>query len=165
VEERLEGPVGHPARSHRGAPALEPGTLVLLLDDARAWPMTFTFRHALRYVYGDGVVGVVHGAEDFLYPWRVTAGGVAVVPWPVIRGEWQVHPSVHPWETIVAVRRAADGTVAVLGRWPDRVLPAPPPGARYAPQERVREAPAEVRHRNVLGARPAAGAGRGGRQQ
>jgi hypothetical protein len=147
------------------APGLEPGTLVLLLDETGAWPMTFTFRHALRYLYGDGVVGVVHGAQDFLYPWRLTAEGVVVVPWPVIRREWQVSPTFHPWEAVVVARRDGTGEVAILPRWPEDVLPALPPGARYAPREKIRGAPAVVRHRNVLGARPAGGAGEGGRQQ
>ena len=65
--------------------------------------MTFTFRHALRYLYGDGVVGVVRGGADFLYPWRVTGQGIVVDPWPVIRGEWQVAPTLHPWDTILVV--------------------------------------------------------------
>jgi hypothetical protein len=147
------------------APGLEPGTLVLLLDETGAWPMTFTFRHALRYLYGDGVVGVVHGAQDFLYPWHLTAEGVVVVPWPVIRREWQVSPTFHPWEAVVVARRDGTGEVAILPRWPEDVLPALPPGARYAPRERIRGAPAVVRHRDVLGARPAGGAGEGGRQQ
>jgi len=54
----------------RVAPGLAPGSLVLLLDESGSWPMTFTFRHALRYLYGDGVVGVVRDGADFLYPWR-----------------------------------------------------------------------------------------------
>ena len=50
--------------------------------------MTFTFRHALRYIYGDGVVGVVHGGADFLYPWRLTGQGI--VGRPVARDPWRV---------------------------------------------------------------------------
>ena len=87
----------------RAAPGLEPGSLVLLLDDGGAWPMTFTFRHALRYLYGDGVVGIVRDGADFLYPWRVTGQGIVVDPWPVIRREWQVAPTLHPWDTILVV--------------------------------------------------------------
>jgi hypothetical protein len=56
------------------APDLERGSLVLLLDESGAWPMTFTFRHALRYVYGEGVVGVVTAAR-LPVPWRVVDRG------------------------------------------------------------------------------------------
>ena len=135
------------------APDLEPGSLVLLLDDGGAWPMTFTFRHALRYIYGDGVVGVVHGGADFLYPWRLTGQGIVVDPWPVIRGEWHVAPTLHPWDTILVVHRGADGRLAVLPEWPEAVLPPLPPGARYAPEGRIRPSPTRDRERQVLAAR------------
>jgi hypothetical protein len=135
------------------APGLEPGSLVLLLDDSGAWPMTFTFRHALRYLYGDGVVGVVRGAADFLYPWRVAGQGIAVDPWPVIRGEWQVAPTLHPWDTILVVHQGADGRLAVLPRWPEGVLPPLPAGAQYAPEGRIRPTPVRDRERRVLAAK------------
>jgi hypothetical protein len=137
----------------RAAPGLEPGSLVLLLDDSGGWPMTFTFRHALRYLYGDGVVGVVRGGADFLYPWRVTGQGIVVEPWPVIRAEWQVAPTLHAWDTILVVHRGSDGRVAILPRWPDGVLAPLPAGARYAPQERIRPTPVRGRERRVLTAR------------
>jgi hypothetical protein len=134
----------------RAAPGLEPGSLVLLLDDSGRWPMTFTFRHALRYLYGDGVVGVVRGGADFLYPWRVTGRGIVVDPWPVIRDAWQVAPTLHPWETILVVQRGADGRLAVGPGWPAGVLPELPAGARYAPADRIRPAPVRERERRVL---------------
>jgi hypothetical protein len=137
----------------RAAPGLEPGSLVLLLDDSGGWPMTFTFRHALRYLYGDGVVGVVRGGADFLYPWRVTSQGIVIDPWPVIRGEWQVAPTLHPWDTILVVHRGADGRLAVLPRWPEGVLPPLPAGARYAPEGRIRPTPVRDRERRVLAAK------------
>jgi hypothetical protein len=134
----------------RAAPGLAPGSLVLLLDDSGAWPMTFTFRHALRYLYGDGVVGIVRGGADFLYPWRVTAEGIVVLPWPVIRAEWQVAPALYPWDTILVVRRGADGQLAVLPTWPEGALPPLPAGARYAPEGRIRPDPVRDRERRVL---------------
>ena len=139
--------------STAAAPGLEPGSLVLLLDDGGAWPMTFTFRHALRYLYGDGVVGVVRDGADFLYPWRVTGQGIVVDPWPVIRREWQVAPTLHPWDTILVVRRGADGRLAVLPKWPEGVLPPLPAGARYAPEGRIRPTPVRDRERRVLAAK------------
>ena len=136
----------------RVAPGLAPGSLVLLLDESGSWPMTFTFRHALRYLYGDGVVGVVRDGADFLYPWRLTGQGVAVEPWPVIRAEWQVAPTLHPWDTILVVQRGADGRLAVLPRWPEDLLPPLPAGARYAPEGRIRQVPVRGRERRVLAA-------------
>jgi hypothetical protein len=121
----------------RAAPDLKPGTLVILLDDRPSWPMTFPFRHALRYLYGDAVVGLVYGAVDFLYPSRFGPEGVTVVPWPVIRSPWQVAPSFHPWDTIVVARAGADGELALLASWPQGGLPPLPAGARYAPAERI----------------------------
>jgi hypothetical protein len=135
------------------APDLEPGSVVLLLDDGGAWPMTFTFRHALRYLYGDDVVGVVHGGADFLYPWRLTGQGIVIDPWPVIRGEWQVEPTLHPWDTILVVHRGADGRLVVLPEWPEDVLPPLPAGARYAPEGRIRPTPVRDRERRVLAAK------------
>jgi hypothetical protein len=134
------------------APDLERGSLVLLLDDGGAWPMTFTFRHALRYLYGEGVVGIVRGGADFLYPWNVTDQGIVVSPWPVIRGEWRVAPTFHPWDTILVVHRGADGRLSVLPKWPEGVLPPLPAGARYAPERLIRPTPVRVRERRVLAA-------------
>ncbi len=134
----------------RAAPALERGTLVILLQESGRWPMTFSFRHALRYLYGDGVVGLVSGAEDFLYPYHFGPDGVAVVPWPVIRSPWGVAPSFHPWDTIVVAREDAQGGVALLDSWPQGSLPPLPAAARFAPGERVVAGSVRVRERRVL---------------
>ena len=133
------------------APALAPGTAVLLLEDGTpAWPMSFTFGHALRYLYGPGVVGEVLGANDFLYPSRFTPGGLLVTPWPAICREWEVRPTFHRWEELVVVRRHADGSVEVLPRWPADRLPRLPGTAEYAPQRRVLATPVRQRERRVL---------------
>ena len=138
------------ARLTAAAPSLVPGTVVLLLDDgAPAWPMTFTFRHALRYLYGDGVVGEVIGANDFLYPSRFTSDGLLVTPLPAICAEWQVRPSFHPWDSLVVARRRADGSLVVLADWPAD-LPPLPASARYAPQRRIEATPVHLRERRVL---------------
>ena len=132
------------------APALLPGTALLLLEDSvPAWPMTFTFRHAVRYLYGDGVVGEVIGANDFLYPSRFTSAGLLVTPLPAICAEWQVRPSFHPWDSMVVARRRADGSVAVLPEWPAE-LPALPATAHYTPRRRILAAPVRQRERRVL---------------
>jgi hypothetical protein len=119
------------------APALRSGTLVLMLDGGDAFPIGFTFRHAVAYLYGPEVVGVAAGTPDFLYPWSFTPEGVVVAPWPVIRGPWGVAPTRHPWETLVVVRRHKDGTLDALPRWPEGELPSVPAGASYTPASRV----------------------------
>ena len=120
----------------RAAPALRPGTLVLLLDESGSWPYGFTFRHAIRFLYGDEVVGLAPGAEPFLYPHRFVAEGVVVEPWPVIRAAWQVQPTLHRWDTIVVVRCGPRGDAEMLVRWPEGRLPCS--GRRaYAPRARA----------------------------
>ena len=44
------------------APDLRPGTMVLLLDDGKAWRATFGFHHAIRYLY-EGEPPVASGAH------------------------------------------------------------------------------------------------------
>ena len=77
----------------------------------------------------------MHGGADHLYPWRLTGQGIVVDPWPVIRGEWHVAPTLHPWDTILVVHRGADGRLAVLPEWPEAVLPPLPPGRGTRPRD------------------------------
>jgi hypothetical protein len=119
------------------APGLRPGTLVLLLDGGRVWPLSFTFRHAVAYLYPGQALGLVPGGEDMLYPWSFTPAGVAVRPWPMLQAAWGVAPTFHPWDTLVVVGPGESGALEIRVRWPDGVLPALPPGARYAPLERI----------------------------
>jgi hypothetical protein len=121
----------------REAPGLRPGTLVLLLDGGRVWPLSFTFRHAVAYLYPGQALGLVPGGEDMLYPWSFTPAGVAVTPWPMLQAPWGVEPTFHPWEALVVVAPGQSGALEIRSRWPDGVLPALPPGARYAPFERI----------------------------
>ena len=120
----------------REAPSLPSGTLVLLLDEERAFPYTLTFRHAVALVYGPGVVGHVVGGDPFLYSIGPAPGGFQVVPWPVVRGPWREGPTLHRSEEVVAFRLSA-GRLRLVERWEDSGLPALPAGARYAPRERI----------------------------
>jgi hypothetical protein len=150
------------------APALRPGTLVVLLDAGPAWPMTFTFAHALRFLYGDGVVGLVDGADDFLYSSAFTSAGVVLSPWPVIRHEWQVQPGLYGWDRIVVASGGNGRPLTVLPRWPAERLPPLPPGASYSPLARVESVPVRQEQRRVLAAwrlwPPDAAIARGGRE-
>lgn len=122
------------------APALRPNTLVLLLDEDRTWSHVVAFRHAVSLVYGDDVVGYSLGSDRFLYDIAGEAGGLRVLPWPVIRGPWRQAPSFHRWDEITLVRLAA-GRATLLDRWAHPWLPPLPVGARYAPRERITPGP------------------------
>lgn len=121
----------------RQAPGLKPGTLVVLLDGGRIWPMSFTFRHAVNYLYPGLAAGLVPHGVDMLYPWAFVPEGVVVTPWDTIRPVWGAAPSFHPWNTLVVVRASESGEVELVHEWPTEALRPLPPGARYAPLERV----------------------------
>jgi hypothetical protein len=118
------------------APDLQPNTFVLLFDETNTWPATFTFRHAVDYIYEGRAIGAVWGAHPFLYPFVLTGDGLLSEPWPVIRGPWGVRPSFHRYHEIVVARLGTSG-LEILRRWPDGVLPALPAGATYDPEARI----------------------------
>jgi len=120
------------------APDFEPGTLVVLIDEGRAFPATFTFRHAVEHFYEGHATGYVWKASDFLYPLRFGPEGLHDEPWPVIREAWRSPAVVYGFDQVVVARFARTGELSVLGTWPDDVLPALPAGARYQPQGRIR---------------------------
>lgn len=130
------------------APALAPNTLVVLLDDAPAFPATFTFEHALEYVYGQDVRGHAWQAPEFLYGCRRSASGMACQPWPVIEEAWRAAPTVHRFDEIVVVRRRA-GRMEIAPQWPAELGPIPVP-ERYAPAARIRPLAAPRVERRVL---------------
>jgi hypothetical protein len=131
-------------------PDVLPNTLVLVLDERGAWPATFTFRHALLFLYQGRAIGLVPGAHDFLYPARFAAGGISCEPWPVIREPWGAAPTFHRGSEIVALALAADGSVSVLESWPS-ALPAAS-GTGYAPRSRIVAAGAPLGLRRILDA-------------
>ena len=134
----------------RQVPQTPPHTLIVLIDDSGAWAATFTFRHAVDYLYGGRAVGYVWKAIDFLYPAYFLPGGVYCEPWPVIRKPWGVAPSLHRYDELLIVYADQEGALRVLPDWPSHVLPALPAGARYAPEARVVRASAVPASRAVL---------------
>jgi hypothetical protein len=134
----------------RQAPALRPNTLVVLLNGVdTAFPLGFTFRHAVALLYPGQAIGLVRDGEPFVYPWYLTPGGIVVVPWPVIREPWGVRPSQHRWDEIVAVRSTADG-LEVCREWPERELGPLPEGGSYRPDARIVPAAAPPPSRRLL---------------
>jgi hypothetical protein len=130
------------------APALAPNTLVVLLDDSPAFPATFTFQHALEYVYGSHVRGHAWQAPEFLYGCRRSSTGMACEPWPVIQGAWRAVPTVHRFDEIVVVRRRA-GRMEIAPQWPAELGPISAP-ERYAPAARIRPLAVPRVERRVL---------------
>ena len=121
----------------RMAPDLKPNTFVILLDEGRAWPASFTFRHALRYLYDGHAVGMVWRANEFLYPSYLLPDGVHSVPWEVIRKPWRAPVTLHRYDETVVVRRDASGALSLLEQWPRDALPGLPAGAAYEPRGRI----------------------------
>ena len=122
------------------APDLKPGTLVVLVDHCGDWPAVFTFRHALEWTYGRRATGFLwrpgFGGQLF-YPTAFGPAGVRTVPWESIQRAWDDPATLHRYDEIVAVRRGMPGCrVSLAGQWPEE-LPPLPPGARYAPRERI----------------------------
>jgi hypothetical protein len=121
----------------RAAPDLKEHTLVLLEDPAWPWPATFTFRHAVSYLYGGRAVGHVWGGHAMLYPARFEAGGLRVTPWPSIQGPWNEPPATYGYDEMVVIALDASGSeVRVLDRWPPGFPPLPA-GSSYEPLSRI----------------------------
>jgi hypothetical protein len=121
----------------REVPGLKPHTLVVLIDDARGWLATFTFRHAVQYLYPGEATGYVWGASDFLYPTYFTEAGVYCVPYAVIQGPWRSPPSLHRYDEIVVVHNTLASGLHVAEAWPATTLPPLPAGALYEPWKRI----------------------------
>lgn len=120
----------------RAAPDLKPNTFVLLIDEAGAWPATFTFRHAVEYLYRGRALGSVWGAQEFLYPTVFASDGVHSDPWEVIRKPWGSATSHHGYDEVMVVALRPSGELDILERWPE-ALPPLPPGAVYRPRDRI----------------------------
>jgi hypothetical protein len=119
----------------RAAPDLKPNTMVVLLDDAHAFPASFPFRHAVDHLYEGHALGLVWGASDYLYPCRFTTEAIECEPWETIRSEWHEDATRHRYSEVVAVRLAPTGALSSLDAWPAE-LPVPAP-AEYQPRARI----------------------------
>ena len=81
--------------SSRRPPRASAGTFLILLDERNTWPATFTFRHAIEYLYEGEAAGLVWGAQAFLYPARFTAEGLLSEPYVSIREAWRAPVALH----------------------------------------------------------------------
>jgi hypothetical protein len=135
----------------RQAPGFAPATLVLLVDEAGAFPASFGFRHAVEYLYPGEATGYVWSARDrgLFYPTAFTPEGILTEPWNIVREAWHVPKRLHRYDEIVVVRHTREGQVQVADEWP-RELPPLPSGAVYAPRARIRPDRPEPPERNIL---------------
>jgi len=134
------------------APDLREGTLVLLLDGEDVFPATFTFRHAVSYLYRGHAVGLVHRGHDFLYPARFEEDGVASLPWPVVMDAWREPARLYGYDTVVVVRHSG-GALTLEPAWPPD-LPAASGTRSYAPLARLVVGGRQARVPGGLGTRP-----------
>jgi hypothetical protein len=127
-----------------------PGTFLVLLDERRAWPATFTFRHAIEYLYEGEARGLVWGAEAFLYPARFTPAGLLSEPYASIREVWRAPVALHRFEDLVVARLEGSGKLRIERDWPAS-LPPLPDGAVYAPLRRILLGAPRPRAQRLLG--------------
>lgn len=120
----------------RAAPALLPGTLLVIVDQDGTWPFSMTFRHAARLVYGAGVTGHVVGGDPLLYAARGDAAGITVTPAEAIRGPWREAVTIHRYDQVIAFVLAG-GRLQRVDEWVPQLLGPLPEGARYAPALRI----------------------------
>lgn len=119
------------------APDLSPGTFVILLGGKEAWPATFTFRHALSYLYERRATGMAWDSEPLLYPASLGPSGLVVAPFESIRVPWAEPVRLYPYDHLVVARTTPEST-RILESWPAEELGPLPPQARYAPRDRIR---------------------------
>ena len=121
-------------------PDVAPATLLVFLDDGRAWRTAFSFHHAVQYLYERRAAGYVPGRADTLYAAAPALDGVRFEPWPIVRKAWDAPRTVYGYDQLVIVRHTRDGAVAVLDSWPGELTPLPD-GARYEPRSRITPGP------------------------
>jgi hypothetical protein len=127
-------------------------TLLILVDQSRAFESTFAFRHAVRYLYDGKAAGWVVGAQDLdlFYPTRPAADGIHADVWPLHQRSWRESPRVYSYDEVIVVWVDAAGALHLLRTWPEGALPPLPAGARYQPAERVLGGVPSLRARRAL---------------
>jgi hypothetical protein len=124
----------------RAVPDVMPHTLLLVLDDAGAWTASFSFHHAVQYLYERRAAGFVLNREDRIYTLLPTPEGIEFEPWAILRRAWSAPKTVYGYHELVVLRETGTGQVVLLESWPSE-LSALPAGATYAPRSRIVSGP------------------------
>jgi hypothetical protein len=117
-------------------PDAQPGALLLLIDDGRAWRANFGFHHAVEYLYRGHAVGLAWGVWTGMFPAFFGPEGVASEAWPAVRRAWGARATFHRYDQIIVLRHSPNGAVQVLDAWPAD-LPPLPPGTVYRPRAQL----------------------------
>jgi hypothetical protein len=133
------------------APDLRPHTLVLALDESATWRASFSFRHAVDYMYQGRAIGHVVRAWSIFYPVRFVAAGVLSEPEPALRGPWHAPADLYRYQEVIVVHYSRQRQLSLLTQWPRGILPELPPDARYDPLARILPAGVPPASRRILG--------------
>ncbi len=129
-------------------PDTPPQTLIVLIDESRAWRANFSFHHALEYLYRGRATGLVAGARPGMLPAYFTPQGIVSEPMAVVRGPWRTGVRLFRYDQVIVVRHGPAGAV-VLEEWP-RELPPLPAGSSYRPVDRLRSLAQAIPERRAL---------------
>ncbi len=129
-------------------PDTPPQTLIVLLDEGRAWRANFGFHHAVEYLYRGRATGLVAGARAGMLPAYFTPQGVVSEPLALVRGPWRTGVRLFPYDRVIVVRHGPGGAV-VLEDWP-RELPPLPAGSAYRPAGSLRSVAESIYERRAL---------------
>ena len=130
-------------------PDVQPRSLLVLLDEGKAWRADFGFHHAVEYLYRGHAIGVVWGASSPIFPAFFAPQGVASDPMPAVQGAWGARRGLYRYDEVVVVRHTTSGAAVVLEAWPTE-LPPLPPGALYRPRARLRPLLDPIAERRAL---------------
>lgn len=130
-------------------PDVQPRSLIVLLDDGKAWRADFGFHHAVEYLYRGHAIGVVWGASSPIFPAFFARAGVVSEPMPAVRTAWGARPSLYRYDALIVVRHTTSGAAVVLDEWPLE-LPPLPPAALYRPRARIRPPGEPIPQRRAL---------------
>ena len=133
------------------APDLAPNTLVLLIDQPRAWPYSLAFRHAVDYLYRGHCTAHVLGAEPLLYDLASSGGRLESLPWPMVRRAWGEQASRHEVSETVVFRFDLKGRLTLLDQWPPPLASFVADPKAYAPARRIRSLGTPDPRRRILG--------------
>jgi hypothetical protein len=136
------------------APAVEPHSLVVLLQRGRAWTFEFSATKAIEYLYHDEARGSAAGTVPALHDTRFEAGGIVSEPAPALRSGWLQPVECYRYDEALVFAEDAVGRLVLLESWPAEDLGPLPPETAYAPRARIRQGPRRSERFAILAPEP-----------